>query len=197
MKLDLTKLSSQPIEGISYKSNLSNYRGSVYGGRTYGVFEGFHNLTNWLYEYKPTENTLKVWKEADPSEIHTVSRDLSNISELSFTFDKQMLPVYTYVRDKETFIYFFDSSITDYTHLKIPEAATPKVALSSVHFSHAGDSQVVLGYVRDNRNLCVRLQSERYAQEHVVKEFDNDIKLYNIGFTTANRFQYDVLEIQA
>lgn len=196
-ELNLTTLSSVPVEGIAYKSNLSSFRGSVYGGPTYGVFDNFSTLINWMYEYNPVLGMITVWKEADPGKLYTVGTNLFNVKEISFTFDKQMLPVYTYIKDNKCYVYFFDSSSNDFVNLEIPEAITPKIALSSVHRSHSAKTQVVLGYVRDQRFLCVRLQQDRYSKEYVVKEFDNKIKLFNIGYTSANRFQYEILEVQA
>ena len=67
MSLDIHKLSSELVEGIAYKSNLSSFKGSVYGGENFGVFDGFVNIANWLYEYDPAKGELLVWKETDES----------------------------------------------------------------------------------------------------------------------------------
>ena len=50
--LNISKLSGEPVEGIAYKSNLSSFKGSVYGGETFGVFDGFINITTWFYDFR-------------------------------------------------------------------------------------------------------------------------------------------------
>lgn len=192
--LKISKLSSEPVEGISYKSNLSSFKGSVYGGDAFGVFDGFINIINWFYEYDTSSGTLRVWKESAPETTYTVFSSLYNLTELSFTFDKQMLAVVSYMLDSKCYVYFFDSSENAYTTLQIPFAKFPKVALNSIHFSHIKDSNVVLGYVKNKKFLYVRLQEDRYSIEYLVKEFRTTIKLYNIGYADTNRFQYEVLE---
>ena len=37
MALHIEKLSSEPIEGVAFKSNLSTFKGSVYGGESFGI----------------------------------------------------------------------------------------------------------------------------------------------------------------
>lgn len=194
MKLEIHKLSSELIEGVAYKSNLSSFKGSVYGGEEYGVFNGFKKLINWFYEYDTYTGRLQIWKEVDPDNKYDIFERVYNITELSMTYDKQMLPVVSYMIDSKCYLYYFDSLENDFTVLEIPNAKFPKVALNSVHFSHIGDSNVVLGYVRDKVNLCVRLQIDRYTKEYIVKTFETNIKLFNIGYADTNRFQYEVLE---
>lgn len=192
--LAIDKLSSTPVEGIAYKSNLSSFKGSVYGGETFGTFDGFINIKNWFYEYEQSTGDLNIWKETEPDIKYNIFKGNFGITELSFTFDKQMLNVVSYIRDTSCFLYFFDSSENSYVTINIPSAKHPKVALNSIHFSHIKDSNVVLGYVSDRKNLCVRLQSDRYQKEYLVKQFETTIKLYNIGYADTNRFQYEILE---
>lgn len=194
MSLDIHKLSSELVEGIAYKSNLSSFKGSVYGGENFGVFDGFVNIANWLYEYDPAKGELLVWKETDESVKHVIFTELYNITELSFTFDKQMLNVVSYVKSGIAYVYFFDSSLNAYNTISFLDVFTPKVALNSINFSHIQDSNVVLGYVKGTSTLCVRLQQDRYTKEYIVKKFDNKIKLFNIGYASTNRFQYEILE---
>ena len=194
MSLNITQLSSTPVEGVAYKSNLSAYKGSVFGGTEYGKFNGFVSLDNWMYSYTPNNGTLQVWKENDEDVRYEIFTSIFGISEISFTFDKQMLPVASYMQNKLCYIYFFDSSLNSYNTLNIPNAISPKVALSSIHFSHVQDSEVILGYVTENKKLCIRLQKDRYSIEYPIKIFDKKIKLYNIGYSNKNRFQYEVLE---
>lgn len=194
MDLPINILSSTPVEGIAYKSNLSTFKGSVYGGETFGIFDGFTKLTNWIYEYFPGDGKLLVWKESDVEDIHTIFSNVFGIKEISFTFDKQMLSVASYIKDNDCVIYFFDSSLNDYTTLIIPGAKDPKVALNSIHFSHVQDSNVILGYITGDKVLCVRYQKDRYSIEYVVLNSNKKIKLFNIGFSNTNRFQYELLE---
>ena len=194
MSLNITQLSSTPVEGVAYKSNLSAYKGSVFGGTEYGKFNGFVSLDNWMYSYTPTNGTLQVWKENDEDVRYEIFTSIFGISEISFTFDKQMLPVATYMQKGICKVYFFDSSLNKYTIIDIPEAVTPKVALNSIRTFHIQDSNVVLGYVKGENTLCVRLQQDRYSKEIIVRVFSNKIKLFNIGYADTNRFQYEVLE---
>lgn len=194
MALHIEKLSSEPIEGVAFKSNLSTFKGSVYGGETFGIFDGFINITNWFYEYSPLIGELVVWKEIDIEDRYVVFTNIFDIKELSFTFDKQMLSVVSYIKQDKCFVYFFDSSLNEYTTLEIPEAKTPKVALNSIHFSHTQDSNVILAYVSKEKKLCIRYQRDRYSKEYVVLNSEKKIKLFNIGYANTNRFQYELLE---
>lgn len=194
MALPIGKLSGEAVIGLAYKSNLTAFKGSVFGGQEYGVFDGFVTLANWLYEYEQGTGNLYVWKEIGSSERYTILNGNTGISELSFTFDKQMLPVVSYIKASKSFIYYFDSLENIFITKEIPNAKEPKVALNSVHFSHIRDSNVVLGYIKDEKTLCIRLQEDRYTIEYVVKVFPSKVKLYNIGYADTNRFQYEVLE---
>lgn len=188
-------LSKEPVAGTQFTSNISQFKGSVFGGNIFGVFNNFREITNWFYEYTPETGTLTVWKEEDPSDSHIVFSGIRGITELCFTFDKTMLYVASYIRSKKPYIWYWDSLEGEYRERDLPASTeNPKVALNSLSPLHTEESDVILGYVRDSRYLCIRRQQDRYGKEFIVKEFPKKVKLYSIGFNDKNRFQYEVLE---
>lgn len=195
IELPITKFSSQPMEGVPYTSNLSNYTGYVYGGPTVGTADNFKELHKWDYKYDRTTSTLKIWREDEPENEIVVFDDKPDIYELAFCFNKTMDFVVTYVIREGCYLWSYNPISKSYVDILLEDCTTPKVALSSVHPYHATDSEIVLGYMKPSTNeLCVKLERSRFQTEIVVHKFPKKTKLVNISFSDNNRFQYEVLE---
>lgn len=195
MDLPLTTLSSQLMEGVPYSSNLSFYTGYVYGGPSIGTSDNFKVLYKWEYEYHRPTGTLKVWREDKPDEKIVVFDDKPDLYEISFCFNKTMDFIVSYVRVDGSYLRTYDPIQSRYYELYLEKAITPRVALSSVHSTHAPYSEGVVGYIRsDTHELCIRLERDRYLKERVVKKFERRAKLVNISYSDNNRFQYELLE---
>lgn len=188
--LDLTK---EPDEGAPFSKNLSPLKGVFLGGHSSKSFDGLKDPVNWVYEYNPLIGKLTLQREDGKSEIITIFEDKKGLDFISVVWDRQMQLVLTYVIGSTSYIYYWDALEDKYVE-KDMEGTYIKATLISHYTLHSSFSQVVVGYVKNDKELCIRLQQDRYSREYLVKKFENKIKLYSISYTNKNRFQYEVME---
>lgn len=196
MTLPFNLFSSTIQEGGIYSANLSSFSGEVVGGISATQLDGFLNLTDWFYEYVPKTGTLTVKRKDGIGDTLTVIDGVMGLTEISFTFDKRMNYVVTYKRaDTGIFyVYFLDTLTAQYVEIPIEGATSVRAALESLHPDHYLETNVVLIYVRKEKQLFYRKQSDRFQRAHLIKDFDGKAKIISAGYTDKNRFQYEVLE---
>lgn len=193
MSKELTTLTKEPDEGTPYTKNLSAFKGVFLGGKDRHMADGLKDPVNWLYEYNPGSGVLTIEKEDGSTSPETVLTDIKELENISVVFDRQMQLVVTYVRQGVCYIWSYDPVHQEYRETEL-EGRHVKATLSSHYRLHAPFSEVVIGYVKDDKTLCIRLQRDRYTREYVVQEFDTKITLHSISYTDKNRFQYEILE---
>lgn len=188
--LDLTE---EPDEGTPFSKNLSPLKGVFLGGQSSKSFDGLKDPVHWVYTYEPLLGKLSLQREDKNSEIITVFEDKKGLDYISVVWDRQMQLVVSYVIGSSSYVYYWDALEDKYVE-KVIEGDYIKATLVSHYTLHSSFSQVVLGYVKNQKDLCIRLQQDRYSKEYLVKSFENKIKLINISYTNKNRFQYEVME---
>lgn len=189
----LLELTKEPDEGAPFSKNLSPLKGVFLGGQSPESFDGLKDPVNWVYTYNPLIGKLTLEREDGQSQVITIFEEKRGLDSISVVWDRQMQLVLTYVIGATCYIYYWDALENGYVE-KALEGDYVKATLISHYTLHSSFSQVVVGYVKDNKTLCIRLQQDRYSREYIVKTFENKIKLYSISYTDKNRFQYEVLE---
>lgn len=189
----LLQLTDTPQEGTPFSKNLSDYKGVFLGGQSRTSFDGLSNPVHWLFEYNPITGVLTVEREDGSIGKEEVFTGKKGLESVSVVFDRQMQIVVTYVQHDVCYIWYYDSLEDTYKELALPGRYV-RATLTTHYTLHAPFSEVVIGYVRDEKLLCIRLQRDRYSKEYIVKEFENRIKLISLSYTDKNRFQYEVME---
>lgn len=194
MKLRFDSIGKGSFNVSAYTSNLSALSGEVPGGEDINTPDIYSKLTTWMYQYERDSGTLYIWKVGDESNKHIVFSGVMFITELSFTFNKRMDFFCIYKKRDATFLYSYDPLTAGYLERQIENLNQPRVALTSLHPDHKNEAQVVIGYINNNNELCIRREQDRFSVERVIKSFPKKVKLFNIGYNELNRFQYEVLE---
>ena len=189
----LLQLTEEPDEGTPFSKNLSVHKGVFLGGQSINSFDGLKDPVHWVYEYNPLTGKLQIQREDGRSEVTTIFESKMGLDSISVVFDRQMQLVLTYIIGAKSFIYFWSALDEKYVEQEL-EGEYIKATLVSHNPLHADFSQVVVGYVKNQKELCIRLQQDRYSKEYLVKKFEHKIKLYSISYTDKNRFQYELME---
>ena len=85
----------------------------------------------------------------------------SNTSKLTFAFDQNMRPVIAYSVADDTYLYWYDTSESDYVTTLFVNTSSPALTLDERRQDYILNSDVVFMYIFNN-NLCYRLQRDRY-----------------------------------
>lgn len=118
-------------------------------GLSYQIWHGFLEGDNIYVEASNTAKTL-VYSG-------------SFITEISFTFDQNMRIVIAFVQEDIAKLYWYDSTIEDYTTTIFEDGAfSPKVFLDDKRDSQIPVSDVILFYM-NMQYLCCRNQRDRYG----------------------------------
>lgn len=120
----------------------------------------------------------KVYMRA-PNTPEFVYLDLPDITEMSFSFDRNGNPVVVYVQAGSTKQYWYDNSVNEYVTTEWgPYIVTPRLTHDDKRELQSSASDVIFGYVKVlSRNpdgsildgqLCYRQQRDRYTIERVL-----------------------------
>lgn len=113
----------------------------------------------------------------------------AGLSEISFTFDRNMNFTLAFVQNGESKLYWYDSSVggmvtTNYG----PTVSSPRVSLDDKRDLQSAVSDVIFAYVKD-QSLCYRQQRDRFQTEYVLKSGGVN-KLKKFGMNSKLRLQF-------
>lgn len=110
---------------------------------------------------------------------------------VSLAFDQNMHYNCVYILEElGAFFYYYDAAGERYNVLEVGDVQTPIIRMDDVLLPALGDCELILSYIRE-KQLCVRLQRERFGVEHVLADGVGDVIL-QCGMNTRRRFQWDV-----
>ena len=113
----------------------------------------------------------------------------SGISEISFTFDRNMNFTLAFVQNGEAKLYWYDSQLGAMTTTNYgPAVSSPRVSLDDKRDLQSSISDVIFAYVKD-QSLCYRQQRDRFQTEYVLKSGGVN-KLKKFGMNTKLRLQF-------
>lgn len=87
-----------------------------------------------------------------------------NITEVSFSFDRNMNPAVAYVEDGVPKLYWYDSVLAGMTTTEYPNIITPRLTHDDKRELQSIISDVIFAYIRDGA-LYYRQQRDRYSVE--------------------------------
>jgi len=124
-----------------------------------------------------------------PSVPEFVLYQAPNITEISMSFDQNMLPVLAFVQDGTAKLRWYDSTVESQVVTPIgADVFTPKVSLDDKRKIASANNDVILAYIK-NRNLYYRQQRDRYGVEYLLAT-DVANGLIKIGFGVNLRLQF-------
>lgn len=148
------------------------------------------DIQNWRCEVKNN----KIYLSSPNTPEQEIEAGITvEIKWVSLAFDQNMHYIVAYaLENKEAYLSYYDATINEYVQLSLGKAITPMVRMDDVRLFNDSTRYVVLSYIK-NRNLCVRLQSDKYAKEYVLAE-NAGIRLRQCGMTYESRFQWQILD---
>lgn len=125
---------------------------------------------------------------SNPSVGDTIVYAASNITQFSFTFDRNMSPVLVFTQDNEAKIRWYDSVAEDYVIDNIGTGIhSPRAFHDDKRTLQTESSDVLIAYLRYG-NLYYRQQRDRYTIERQLAE--------NIGGTILRVGMTDKMRVQ-
>lgn len=129
-----------------------------------------------------------------------------NITEVSFSFDRNMNPAVAYVEDGVAKLYWYDSTLPGMTTTVYPDIVTPRLSHDDKRDLQSAISDVIFAYLRNEggeNRVFYRQQRDRYTIEYdptaaLEPSIRDDYRaqvaaspgLIKIGMSRQNRFQF-------
>lgn len=111
---------------------------------------------------------------------------------ISITFDQNMHYNLTYtVPDSGGFLYWYDAEQNKYATKHLGNVTTPFLRMDDVRKDAYGQNDIILSYLK-GKDLCVRIQRERFEQEYVLWHIEGT-KIVQCGMNRKMRFQWYTL----
>lgn len=135
-------------------------------------------------------NIGNVWLSADNHpESLLFTRD--GVTEISLTFDQNMNPFIAFMQNGEAWYWWYDTAIGEQVFTQLPTGCySPKAAMDDKRYRQVGDSDIILGYVRDG-GLYYRMQRDRFLIEYDLN-LAVSTNLLKLGMNKSNRLQFAV-----
>lgn len=113
----------------------------------------------------------------------------TNITEVSFTFDRNMNLAVAYVEDGTPKLYWYDTIALAMTTTNFPGIITPRLSHDDKRNLQSAISDVIFAYLKDG-DLCYRQQRDRYQTEYVLAQNVDSPGLIKIGMSRQLRMQF-------
>ena len=141
----------------------------------------------WLAKYNSDTNEVTIESDTDAPELLFVRPD---ITEISLSYDQNMRPTVAFMEDGVATLWWYDSQVSDQVFTQYPDATDPRVILDDRRPWAIGDSDNLLFYVK-NDNLYMRIQRERFQDEHLLKENLNGQRLWRVSTNNSLRIMFE------
>ncbi len=115
------------------------------------------------------------------------------VTEVSGAFDQNMNPAVAFVDGTGAWLWFFDTTLNDYTFLELPAGVrTPFLTMDDKRPTANTYNDILLFYVL-NTNLCYRQQRNRFQVERVLYSFNGpQVDILRVGMNKGLRVQIEV-----
>lgn len=183
LMLPENKLSTIPVVAPFY----TPIRQSVFfdfelGGADFQDNSSGLNSVLWKCRYTRDGN-IRIYNQ---NIVHDIL-NLPDITEVAFSFDINMQPVIAYNLNSTTYIYFFDSLVSEFVTVNLGKLDHPRLTLDYRTSAHVDIADVILAYTKDDI-LCIRLQRERYKNEHQLGQAQG--RLWHFGLMKNSRLGF-------
>ncbi len=108
---------------------------------------------------------------------------------IGLAFDRNMNPSICYQQGSDSYLYWYDSTISGYRTTKFEGATTPRITHDDKRADQSSISDVMLFYIRAQK-LYFRMQRDRYATEYYLYDVPARYDLKKVGMGTNLRLQF-------
>ena len=116
---------------------------------------------------------------------------VTGVEKLSFSFTLNMVLTYVYLKDKRTYLNYYDTTSQKNVEVVFDNMDHPKLVYDDMRGSQTNNSDVVFVYVNTYTNkLCCRLQRDRYTIEYELTSLQKNVRLVRVGMSTALRLKF-------
>lgn len=143
------------------------------------------NSQTWKCWYSGTSIFINSQINSTPIEYLT---GLSNITELSFTFDTSMQPIIAYMQLGILNLRYYSTSLLSFTTITITEAISPILSYDDKRDAFTSTSDAQLFYIK-NSNIYYRQQRDNYSIEYLFTSNVPSGRILNVGMNYLNRLQ--------
>lgn len=138
----------------------------------------------WSSSY--TDNWIQLWAGDLVYDIVQIP----DVVGMSFALDQNCRPVICYEVAGTQTLRYFDGLLGEYNYLTLPEDNySPYVFLDEHRYGLSSESQIYVTYFKGFDLYC-RVQSERFAVEHVIAEDVGAYRVMQAGVTRNNRIRW-------
>ncbi len=155
------------------------------------------NVKSWRCYYDKASKEVRISNVNGGQQ--SVAFVADQVTELSFTFDQLMRPMFAFVQATVAKFRWFDPIVAATVVDIIPGAVTsPFLALDDRRDVLVGNSDMLLFYIRDG-GVYYRMQRERFSEEHqwAASLPPGRSRILRVGMNRGNRFQVQVQTVSA
>ncbi len=142
--------------------------------------------------------TWKVWIDngnvfcnridLDDDEAHYLFF-VEDARNLGLAFDQNMNVAISYQLGPVCYLYWYDSTVSNYVTTKFPGCRSPGITLDDKRNGQSSNSDILLFYIKLDK-LYFRMQRDRYLIEYHLYDLPTDYELTRVGMGTNNRIQF-------
>ena len=172
-------------DNIAYSPHLVFERGGV------NLQDTSEGNISYVWRGRYRDNRIEI--ERDGIETIPILSGLHDVDSIDIAFDQNMNVVVAYDIFPNSYLYWFDNSVSSYQTLTFNNCRSPRVSLDDKRTQFLNASDVIFAYIKSNGDLAYRQQRDRYLIERVINTgLPDSLYLEKIGMTVTNRFYFKV-----
>lgn len=182
------QLSSSPVQGVLTGGRALPVRNEVdyeIGGSA--LNDSAQGLMVQVWRARIVNKTDIVLDAENVAESTIITG--TNITEVSFSFDRNMNPAIAYVESGVAKLYWYDSTLPGMTTTIFAGIVTPRLSHDDKRDLQSSISDVIFAYLKGG-DLCYRQQRDRYQTEYVLAQNVDSPGLIKIGMSRQLRMQF-------
>lgn len=141
---------------------------------------------DWTVKYDPADSGIYVWREDQGEASKVLLLTKPGVTRICLAFDQNMRAHVAWEDASGVTLRRYNGTAME--EMPIPNASSPCLTLDIHQLEFVTNSDILLGY-NNGTNLCVRVQREVYAVEHVQGDVGN-APLMMMGANTSFRMQW-------
>lgn len=148
------------------------------------------------YKWRIRVNDDNIILERDSTKSYVLFEGIGDIKSIDLAFDQNMNPAVAYDKSNgNSYLYWFDASIGDYTTSVFFNCRSPRLSLDDKRIESLQTSDIIFGYIKSNGDLVYRQQRDRYTIERILQMgIPDHLYLMRIGMTKNNRLRFQVTQ---
>lgn len=148
----------------------------------------YYQLWHCILEIDEDTNIGYVYVEA-PTVPRTLLFSGLGITAVDIAFDQNMHPFVAYKQLGQWIFWWWDPTVNEQVHTTLPNSRDLRCCLDDHRSFAVSTSDILLCYINDSDELCVRYQRDRYSIENVLETAIPENLVY-VGMNSQWRVQF-------